>query len=340
MRIVRATASPRIDLLPTDDDLAFARATVSASRAVSPVTMLRRELGGRRTWLALECLQPVGSFKVRGAIVALARMKERGVDRVVAVSAGNHGGGVAAAAAELAIAATVVVPRTAPRKKVDKIRALGGSHVEVIEEGEGYDAAEAFALALAEERGLPFVSPYDDVAVVAGNGGSLALEIEEAIGATPSLVLAPFGGGGLATGLACGFATPRIVWGVQSEASPAFAMSLERGSAVTTLPFVETLADGIEGGIAADAFARAAGVCAGVIVVSEDAIAEAMRFAYGELGLVVEGSAAVALVPLLPGFGGLPPEMERERTSASDGDVVVVLTGRNVDRDRLARLVW
>lgn len=331
MRIVRATASPRIDLLPTTADLAFARSLVARSRIVSPVAMLRREIGGRPVWLALECLQPVGSFKIRGALTALARMKERGVARVVAVSAGNHGGGVAAAASELGIDATIVVPRTAPRKKVDKIRSLGGDRVEVIEEGEGYDAAEAFALGLAKERGLPFVSPYDDVDVVSGNGGSLALEIEDALGTTPGLVLAPFGGGGLATGLACGFGPPRIVWGVQSEASPAFALSLERGAAVTTLPFAETLADGIEGGIAVDAFARAAGVCAGVIVVDEAAIAHAMRFAFSELGLVIEGSAAVALVPLL---SGLPAQID------PSGDVVVVLTGRNVDRDRVARVVW
>ncbi len=335
MKVVRATASPRIDLLPTAEDLAFARETIAASRIVSPVVLLRREVGGRRTWLALECLQPVGSFKIRGALTALARMKQRGVARVVAASAGNHGGGVAAAAAELALSATIVVPRTAPRKKVDKIRALGGGHVEVIEEGEGYDAAEAFAIALAKERGLPFVSPYDDVDVVAGNGGSLALEIEARLGARPGLVFAPFGGGGLATGLASAFGAPRIVWGVQSEASPAFALSLERGAAVTSLPFAETLADGIEGGIAAPAFARAAGVCAGVIVVSEEAIADAMRFACSELGLVLEGSAAVALAPLL---GGLPPEVER--AGDGKGELVIVLTGRNVDRDRLARLVW
>lgn len=325
MKLVRASAPRRGDLLPTADDLAFARATL-ARFPVSPVPMLRVE----RTWFALECLQPAGSFKIRGALVALARAKERGVPRVVAASAGNHGIGVAIASQALGVEATIVVPRTAPRKKLEAIRARGA---DVLEEGEGYDAAEAFAMALAKERGLPFVSPYDDVDVVAGNGGTLALEIEDTLarhGAKASAVLAPFGGGGLATGLACGFGPSRIVWGVQSEASPAFALSLERGAAVTTLPFAETLADGIEGGIAEAAFARAAGVCAGVVVVSEREIAAAMKAAFA-MGLVVEGSAAAALAPTL---GAMPAEID------TSGEVVVVLTGRNVDRGRLSGVVW
>jgi threonine dehydratase len=329
MRIVRAGAetAPRVDLLPTAEDLAFARGAV-ASADVEPVVLLRRP----GMWLALECLQAEGSFKIRGAAAALARLSTKGITRVVAASAGNHGIGVASAAAKLGIAATIVVPKSAPRKKVDAIRALGA---EILEEGDGYDAAESFALELAERRGDRFVSPYDDVDVVAGNGGTLGLEIAEALarrGAPPpSLVLAPFGGGGLATGLACVLGPERIVWGVQSEASPAFAMSLERGQAVTSLPPADTLADGIEGGIAPNAFARAAGVCAGVIVVSEEAIGNTMRFAFRDLGLVIEGSAAAALAPIIE---GLPAEV------VASGDVVVVLTGRNVDRDRLAKLVW
>jgi threonine dehydratase len=154
-------------------------------------------------------------------------------------------------------------------------------------------------------------------------------------------VLAPIGGGGLATGLACGFAVAeakpygeeRIVWGVQSEASPAFALSLERGGAVTSLPFAETLADGLEGGVSERAFARAKGVLAGAVVVTESQIADAMRFAFHELGLVLEGSAAAALVPALTGNAA------SLRESTEKVDLVIVLTGRNVDRDRLMRLV-
>ena len=86
-----------------------------------------------------------------------------------------------------------------------------GFGCELIEEGEGYDAAETFAMKLANERGVPFLSPYDDVDVVAGNGGTLGLEIVEALGQMPKSVVAPIGGGGLATGLACAFGRERIV---------------------------------------------------------------------------------------------------------------------------------
>jgi threonine dehydratase len=324
VKIVHARATRRADLLPTEDDIAFARQALVRA-GVSPVVVLRRE----RFWLAIESLRPEGSFKIRGAVAALARLHSRGVRAVIAASAGNHGIGVASAGARLGMKTTIVVPRSAARKKVAAIRGYGA---EILEEGAGYDEAEDAALALSSARGEPFLSPYDDVDVVAGNGGTLGAEIVDALaahGAAPSLVLAPFGGGGLATGLACAMpGSARIVWGVQSEASPAFAMSLETGQAVTRLPACETLADGIEGGIAPDAFARAAGVCAGVLVVSEGAIADAMRAAARDLGLVVEGSAACALAPTLQ---PLPAELAPGR------DVVVVLTGRNVDADRLAR---
>jgi threonine dehydratase len=118
----------------------------------------------------------------------------------------------------------------------------------------------------------------------------------------------------------------RTVWGAQSEASCAMAMSLERGSAIERLETGgTTLAEGLEGGICASAFERAKSVVAGVVVVTETQIAAAMEHAYRDLGLVLEGSAAAALAPVLAGL----PEPVR------GGDLVVVLTGRNVDARRL-----
>src|SRR5262249_34101764 len=115
-------------------------------------------------------------------------------------------------------------------------------------------------------------------------------------------------------------------WGVQSEASCAMAASLQRGVAVERLATGgRTLAEGLEGGIAPEAFARARTAVAGVVVATEGQIATAMAHAYREIGLVLEGSAAVALAPVL---AGLPHELR-------GGDLMVVLTGRNVDRDRL-----
>jgi threonine dehydratase len=303
--------------------------------------------GGTRVWLALEALQVTGSFKVRGALVALDALEanrargERGArgeggerGEVVAASAGNHGAGVAYAALTLGMSATIVVPRTTPRAKRDKITAWGAELV--VAQSDGYDDAEALAKEIAATQGRVFVSPYDDVDVVLGNGSSLGFEIVRALGGVPERALVPVGGGGLATGLSWALwaetegSFQSGVWGVQSEASCALAMSLQRGQAVERLAASEeTLAEGLEGGITAGAFERARAAVAGVVVASEAQIAGAMAHAYREMGLVLEGSAAVALVPVL---AGLPEEVR-------GGDLVVVLTGRNVDRDRLDRVL-
>lgn len=287
--------------------------------------------GATRIWLALEALQVTGSFKVRGALVALDAARPR--RRVVAASAGNHGAAVAYAGNVLDVPVTVCVPRSAPRAKREKIEHYGAELV--IAASDHYDDAESLAKELAVTQGAAFVSPYDDVDVVLGNGVSLGFEIVRALGGVPERVLAPFGGGGLCTGLAWamqaegGAPSERSVWGVQSEASCAMAMSLERGAAVERLETGgTTLAEGLEGGISVDGFARARDAVAGVVVATEEMIGEAMAYAHRGMGLVLEGSAATALTPVLFGL----PEPLR------GGDVLVVLTGRNVDPERLDAL--
>jgi threonine dehydratase len=299
--------------------------------------------GRTRVWLALEALQTTGSFKVRGALVALDRiLKTQGPGaRVVAASAGNHGGGVAYAAQVLGLAATIVVPLDVPRTK--QARMAREATTVVLAESDDRDQAQAQAAALAEETGASFVSAYDDIDVLSGNGGSLGFEIVRAMGGVPDLVFAPLGGGGLATGLAHAFAAEseeckvtRCVWGVQSEASPAMALSLERGAAVERLRATcPSLAKGLEGGISRSAFARTREAVAGVMVVSESQIAHAMSLACREMGLVLEGSAAASLAPVL---SGIPESILTSRGQNQDAgytDLVVVLTGRNVDHDEL-----
>jgi hypothetical protein len=154
--------------------------------------------GETRVWLALEALQVTGSFKVRGALVALEANRGRG--HVVAASAGNHGAAVSYAGSVLGVPATVCVPRTAPRAKRDRIAQYGAELV--VAASDNYDDAEALAKELAVSRGAAFVSPYDDVDVVLGNGVSLGFEIVRALAGLPERLLVPFGGGGLATGLA------------------------------------------------------------------------------------------------------------------------------------------
>ena len=294
--------------------------------------------GRTRVWLALESLQVTGSFKVRGALNALAAITALHGPNVpvITASAGNHGGGVAYAAAILGHPATVVVPQGTPANKRAKIAAYGAQII--FGPTTHYDDAQALAKHLAKSRRWPFISPYDDLEVIAGNGGSLGFEIVRAMGGVPEVVLAPFGGGGLSTGLACSLALEsgeglhkvRRVWGVQSEASPAMAQSLAAGKAVERLSSSDfTLAEGLEGGISPSAYARARGAIAGIIVVTEDVIDLALRHLYREAGLVVEGSAGIALVPVLLGL----PEAVR------GGDLCVVLTGRNIDPARWEKII-
>jgi threonine dehydratase len=303
----------------------------------------RADLTGKiRVWLALEALQVTGSFKVRGALVALDAIRRRRGQgaRVVAAGAGNHGAGVAYAARILGLAAAIVLPRGAPRAKRARIASYGASVV--LTASDDPDDVETQAILLAKETDAAFISLHDDPSFAAANGASLGFEIIRAMGGVPDVTFAPFGSGGLATGLAYAFADQTegtheapAIWGVQSEASPAMALSLERGEAVERSPLRgPTIAEGLEGGISKHAFERAREAIAGVIVATEAEIAGAMTYAYREMGLVLEGSAAVALSPLLYGMPGIVQATKGENES----DLVVVLTGRNVDRDRLSEL--
>lgn len=322
-----STGSGDVDL-PNAELLDAARTLVArhADSGVRPARLVRLAGLGPDTWVLDETAQVTGSFKVRGALLALERMHAAGARDVLAASAGNHGAGVAYAAQVLGMKATIVVPRSTPEKKLANIRAAGATLV--VHEAAGYDAAEAFALQQSTERDVPFLSAYDDVAVVAGNGGSLGyelLELAAAHGLEGATVVAPFGGGGLATGLATvlGPRGHRVV-GVESEVSPAMALSLEQGTAQVTLePSGETWAEGLEGGIAAGAFARARAVVDGVYVVGEPALRTAMVWLH-HAGITCEGSAALSILPV--------PAVR----AAFSGPTVVVLTGRNVDAVRLA----
>jgi len=289
--------------------------------------------GATRIWLALEALQVTGSFQVRGALLAVASASGNTSRsrHVVAPSVGNHGIGIAYAACVLGMSATVVVPRTASRSKREKIERYGAELV--VASTDRYDVAEALAKEIAATQGAAFIGPAEDVEVMLGNGGSLGFEIVRGLGGVPERVIAPFGGGGLATGLAWALAadavgpTDRSVWGVQSEVCSRMATALESGALVVDGPCTHgpTLAEELAGVLSADAFERARGAIAGIALVSETQIASAMVHAYEDMGLVLEGTAAVALAPVL---FGLPDRLR-------GGDVVVVLTGRNIDPERL-----
>lgn len=308
---VRRVALP-LRAAVADAELRIRRHVAQSPLVVSPG--LGRALGAP-VLLKDETVQATRSFKVRGALAALTLPPFS--EPVVTASAGNHGLGIAHAAALLGREATVVVPRTASRTKVE---ALCRYPVTVVEHGETYDEAEAHALELAR-AGARYVSPYNDPDVVAGQG-TLALELLRQV-PLPCTVVVGVGGGGLAAGLALwasGVPGLRVV-GVEGEGAPALRAALDAGS-IVPVATRRTVADGLGGNLERGSitFELARRHLHDLVVVGEQEIREAMRFLALEHHLVAEGAAAVATAALLAG-----------RVDARGGSVVAVVSGGNVD---------
>ena len=306
------------------------RVRPAVQRATHP-TLVRRsawlsELAGCPIWLVLENLQVTGSFKVRGAVASLELLGPRAAAGVLASSAGNHGLGLAHAARAAGVPCTVVVPSTVPKSKDAAMRALGARVINAPHAG--YDATEAYTRARADELGGTFVSPFDDPAVIAGNGGTLALDL---LAARPDLaaIVAPCGGGGLLSGLGCVVAAQRpevAVIGVNSAASPAMWASRRDGRAHLECPGGPTIAEGLEGGVSERTFALVQATAADVLVVPESALRSALVALARHEHWIVEGAAAAGVAALLSGWR--PP-----------GPAAVVLTGCNVDWPLVAALI-
>ena len=317
---------------PTADEIDRARATVAARLVPTPLVRLPLPARCGEVFAKLETMQPTGSFKVRGALAAVAAYGPHA--RIVTASAGNHGLGVAFAAAATGVPATVVVPTTASRAKVDALRDLGA---DLVEHGDDYDAAEAYGLRLAEGSAVVdsasavFLSPYDDAHVIAGQASCLAEVAEQLDG--PATVVVPVGGGGLLVGTAMLAAREGrfTVVGVEAAASRAVSAAVTAG-AVTPVPVAPTLADGLAGNLEPGSVTPGLASDHGVstfLAVDEPAIEEAMRYLARRCGLVVEGSGAVGVAALLTG------------AFVPTGRTVVLLTGRNVAAPVLARvLAW
>jgi threonine dehydratase len=279
---------------------------------------------GRPVHLKCENQQHTGSFKVRGALARLCALQgEERLKGVVAASAGNHALGVAWACRHLGIPGLVVVPESVPAVKLRKIQEM---MIKVRLHGSSYDEAEVHARELAREAEATFVSPFDDPWVMAGNGGTVGLEIREQLPGC-SAVVAPVGGGGLASGLAVALEGTPVV-GVNSEASPAMARSLAEGRVYHRYQPAPTLAEGLEGGVTDNSVALCARHLHSVEVVAEESLAEAMRLMARGHGMVVEGSAAAGLAALV-----------EQKPLPGDGPVCVVITGRNIDRERLREVL-
>jgi threonine dehydratase len=278
---------------------------------------------GVPVWLKLESMQLTGSFKIRGALFRISRLtEEERRDGVVTCSAGNHGKAVAYAAHEAGVRATICVPRSVDRAKFEGMVALGADVR--VSEFDGYDDTQDWALQIAAEQRRTFISPFDDYAVIAANGGTVAMEVLEDAPAARSFIL-PVGGGGLSGGFAFWMKprlTDSIIIGCQHVLSPALRMSLDAGHAITKLPAVDTMAGGVEGGIGALAFGVLGPLVNQVALVSEEEILEGVRWMLQHHQYLIEPTAAVPIAACLTG------KIEKLTEPA-----VVVISGRNVSTE-------
>lgn len=294
--------------------------------AVTQTPLLPLDHRGRRVWVKAECLQRGGSFKLRGATNRLALLDEAERGRgVVAFSSGNHAQGVALAAQRLGIAAAIVMPSDAPAVKVDGTRSAGA---EIVFYERATESREEIGARLAAERGATLVPSFDDVDIIEGQG-SVGIEIRAQLGRAPEALLVPCGGGGLSAGIVLALPETQVTI-VEPAGWDDMRRSLELGRIVPVEePAPPTRCDALQTkrvspltfGALLDAGARG-------VAVSEEEVAEAMRFAFRNLRIVAEPGGAVALAALIAGKAGEVPD-----------DTVVVVSGGNVDPRLYAEII-
>ena len=311
----------------TRDDVLAASDRVSA--AVLRTPLIETEIRGRRLWLKCECLQTGGSFKLRGATNRLALLsaeeRERGV---VAFSSGNHAQGVAIAATRLGIRAIIVMPSDAPALKIEGTRAQGA---EIILYDRRNEDRVAIAARIGAETGATVVPSFDDPHIVAGQG-TVGLEIldqlAQAGASPPARIVVNCGGGGLSAGIALACPEAEIV-PVEPEGWDDMLLSLEKGEIVGVGPGAPpTMCDAIQTPLVSPiTFGILLGRGASGIAVSDEEVADAVRWAWQEHGLTVEPGGAASIAALLSGKADIVPE------------TVVVVSGGNIDPALHARLI-
>jgi threo-3-hydroxy-L-aspartate ammonia-lyase len=281
---------------------------------------------GAEVRLKCENLQRAGAFKIRGAFNFVSQLSDHQVEHgIITYSSGNHAQAVALAGKLRGLRAVVVMPTTAPKVKADGARRLGA---EVVFEGTTSVERKARAEAIAGEEGLVMVPPFDHRHIIAGQG-TVGLEIAREW-SDVDLVLAPIGGGGLASGVAA--AVKRMipgarVVGVEPEGAASMRAALDHGAPIM-LPSVSSIADGLLPVITGElTFEHARNLMDDVVTVSDDAIREATALLVNRQKLVVEFSGAATTAALLAG-----------KVDVAGGRVAAVISGGNLDPSFLAEL--
>ena len=312
----------------------------AAARVVAPFAVrtpllsfpVLNERAGTRVFLKPEMLQRTGSFKFRGAFNKLSSIpQDKRSGGVVAFSSGNHAQGVAAAAKILNMQATIVMPADSPLTKRERTKAYGA---EVVLYDRDREDREAIANDIAGKRGATLVRPYDDPFVIAGQGtaGREIAEDMAALGLVPDIVVAPASGGGLIAGVATAvkarFPQAEVIV-AEPEGYDDHALSLRVGHREAHPAAARTICDALMAAMPGEmTFSINSKLLAKGVSVTDAEVGAAVAFAYRELKLVVEPGGAVGLAALLAG-----------RIDARDKNVVIVLSGGNVDADLFAKLV-
>jgi threonine dehydratase len=324
--------SPVLPVSPSDIDAAARVIAPFAVRTplLSPPALNERV--GTNVFLKPELLQRTGSFKFRGAFNKLSSIPQsaRG-GGVVAFSSGNHAQGVAAAAQILNMQATIVMPADAPLSKRERTKGYGA---EVVLYDRDREDREAIAGEIARKRGATLVRPYDDPLVIAGQG-TVGREIAEdmaALGMTPDIVVAPASGGGLVAGIATAVKArypQAMLLSAEPEDFDDHARSLRAGKREAHQAKGHTICDALMASIPGElTFTINSRLLSQGVTASDAEVGEAVGFAFRELKLVVEPGGAVGLAALLAG-----------RIDTKAKNVVIVLSGGNVDADMFATLI-
>jgi threonine dehydratase len=305
---------------------------VARRTPLDPAPALSERIGVRLL-LKREDLQPTFAFKCRGAYNSIHRLDaKRRAAGVVAASAGNHAQGVALAARELGVKATIFMPSTTPGIKVRAVAALGADIVQI---GDDYDSACAAAMSFTEDHGGHFVHPFNDADVIAGQG-TLGIEITQQLAEMPDVIFVPVGGGGLASGVAATVKAicpdVRIV-GVEPEDAASMHAALQAGAPVD-IGATGMFADGVAVRKVGDlTFEMCAELLDEVITVSVDQVCAAVRSVFEEVRAVPEPAGALAVA------GAIEYGLRNPGAVRSDAQWVAVVSGANVNFDRLGHVI-
>jgi threonine dehydratase len=286
---------------------------------------------GAHIFLKREDLQPVRSYKLRGAYNKIKSLFDQGEISagIVCASAGNHAQGVAFSCRQLQIKGTVFMPVTTPKQKLEQVEMFGGSFVEIRLMGDTFDASKNAALDFAEAFGAAFIHPFDDAQIIEGQG-TLALEILEQQKETLDYIFMPIGGGGLASGIATVFqelSKDTQLIGVEPKGAPSMKISIDN-NLNTELPEVDGFVDGAAVKRVGDlTFEICKNALSGCIPVDEGRVCDTILQLYNKDAIVLEPAGALSISAL-----------EQYRTQIKGKNVVCIVSGSNNDITRMEEI--